>query len=250
MTLRAIAFDGDDTLWHHDSFFVEARKQFHDVMNELGDFPDAHEIADRTHIQNIPLWGYGVKSSTLSMVEAAITMTNGTITGDYIQRILNIGQMLYQHPIILLDHVTQTIQGLQGRYQILMITKGDLLAQQMKIAQSNLAPFFEAIEIVSEKDPETYDKIFQRYHLQPEEVIMIGNSVKSDILPVLELGGQAIHIPYQSTWQLEKADIPALFENNYVTLPNMHDVLHIIDCIEKTGKTCLKEAIAPLVAIA
>jgi putative hydrolase of the HAD superfamily len=232
MKITTIGFDGDDTLWHHENYFAETKTEFHRLMNELGHYPDAEDRVSEREIANIPLWGYGVKSFTLAMVETAIALTNGKISGTDINRIMDIGRSLYQHPIILLDHVAETIQGLQGKYRLLLITKGDLFAQEMKISQSKLAPFFEGIEIVSEKDTETYRRIFKRYNAAPEELIMVGNSIKSDIIPPLELGANAIHIPYHMTWKHENVDAEETIEKKFLVIPTIKDLSQAISQIE------------------
>jgi putative hydrolase of the HAD superfamily len=232
MKITTIGFDGDDTLWHHANYFAETEHKFHVLMNELGDYPDAEDQVKALHIANIPLWGYGVKSFTLSMIETANNLTSGEISGRYIKRIMEIGRSLYEHPVILLDHVAETIQNLQGKYRLILITKGDLLAQELKIAQSKLAPFFEGIEIVSEKDIETYQRIFKRYGVNPAETVMVGNSVKSDILPPLEIGANAIHIPYQFNWKHEVVELDEEEQKKFLVLPtiqNLPEALHYLE---------------------
>jgi len=230
MTIKTIAFDGDDTLWHHENYFEDAEHKFHVLMNEIGDYPQALEAVKSQHIATLPLWGYGVKSFTLAMIQTALSLTNDNIAGQYIHKIMDIGQSLYQHPVILLDHVADTIQRLHGKYQLVLISKGDLMAQQMKIAQSRLAPFFDLIEIVSEKDPDTYHKILKHDRINPKQFVMVGNSIKSDILPVLSIGGQAIHIPYHKTWEFERAEIDSSNDrNHYITLPTMKDLPDLLE---------------------
>jgi putative hydrolase of the HAD superfamily len=248
MKIKTIAFDGDDTLWHHENYFSEARQKFNSLMNELGDFPNAGEVADAQHISNLPLWGYGVRSFTLSMIEAAISMTNGSIDGNNIKHIMEIGRSLYQHPVILLDHVAETIQELQTKYRLVLITKGDLVAQEIKISQSKLGPFFETIEIVSEKDVETYQRIFKRHGINPKECIMVGNSVKSDIIPPVQLGAQAVHIPYHSTWLFERAEVAQTDQGKFIVLPTMKELVSIIERFENSDRTSLAEIHLPEVA--
>lgn len=232
MTITTIAFDGDDTLWHHENYFGIARAQFQTLMNEIGDYPDAIDLADQQHINNLPLWGYGVRSFTLSMIEAAIEMTGGTITGNDIKRVVEIGRSLYQHPIILLDHVAETVQTLHSKYRLVLITKGDLVAQEMKIHQSKLGPFFESAEIVSEKDIPTYERIFKRLDINPAECVMVGNSVKSDIIPPLALGAKAIHIPYSTTWMHEQAEVSESDVGKFLTMPSIQGLPEAIPLLE------------------
>lgn len=249
MTIKTIAFDGDDTLWHHENYFEHAESQFHALMNEIGDYPQALEAVKNQHIATLPLWGYGVKSFTLSMIETALTLTGDTISGASLHKILEIGKSLYQHPVILLDHVATTVQALHGKYRLVLITKGDMFAQQTKIAQSNLAPFFDIIEVVSEKDEDTYHKILKRDRINPKEFIMVGNSIKSDILPVLAIGGQGVHIPYHMTWQFERAEVKDKNEKAYITLPSMKDLPALVEAYNADDCRYLSEVKIPAAAL-
>jgi putative hydrolase of the HAD superfamily len=242
MTITTIAFDGDDTLWHHDNFFRNAIERFHEIMNELGDFPDAREQIDTQHIKDLAVWGYGVKGLLLSMIELAIRMTDGKISGTDIQRIFDVGKQTHMHPVTLLEGVAETIGKLHDRYQLILITKGDLIAQEMKIHKSGLTPFFDGVEIISEKDTATYKKIMARYDAEPGEFIMIGNTLRSDILPVVQLGAQAIHIPYSSSWHYEVASVTDLDKQKYVMLKSMKDVPALLDRLEKSGQDQLSAA--------
>lgn len=236
MPITTIAFDGDDTLWHHDNYFRKAIDQFHDIMNEIGDFPDARERVDVKHIADLGTWGYGVKGLLLSMIELAIAMTDGRITGAQIQRIFDVGKQTHLHPVTLLDHVAETIGALHHRYQLLLITKGDLIAQEMKVHKSGLAQFFDGIEIISEKDVETYKKIMKRYQAKPEEFLMIGNTLRSDIVPPVKLGAQGIHIPYTTSWHYEQSLITDDEKAQFVTLPSMKDVPPLLDKLAASGQ--------------
>lgn len=245
MTITTIAFDGDDTLWHHDNFFRAAIDEFHTIMNELGNFPDAREAIDRKHIADLAVWGYGVKGLALSMIELAITLTNGRITGTEIQKIFDVGRKTHLHPVILLDHVAATLQALKGKYRIVLITKGDLIAQEMKIHKSGLESFFDIIEIISEKDEPAYRKILHRYQIDPKELVMIGNSLRSDILPPVQLGAQAIHIPYQTSWHFEKTQIDDAAKQHFITLPTMEDVPVLLEQLRESGVSQLSELTLP-----
>ena len=243
--IKTIAFDGDDTLWHHENYFEEAEHRFHAVMNDLGDYPQALESVKTQHIAGLGLWGYGVKSFTIAMIETALALTEDKIDGVHIHQLLDIGRSLYQHPVILLNHVATTIQALHGKYKLMLITKGDLFAQQMKISQSKLAPFFDFIEVVSEKDIETYQKILKRDQINPNEFVMVGNSMKSDVLPPLAIGAQAVHIPYQTTWQFERADVAEDKRHSFITLPTMKDLPRLITLYNESGKASLADIVEP-----
>ena len=241
MTITTIAFDGDDTLWHHDNYFRAAVDEFHTIMNTLGDFPDAREAIDKKHINDLAIWGYGVKGLILSMVDLAIEMTDGQIAGADIKRLMDVGRKTHLHPVILLDHVAPTLQALKGRFRIVLITKGDLIAQEMKIHKSGLEPFFDIIEIVSEKDVPTYQKILQRHQIKAEEMIMIGNSLRSDIIPPVQLGAQAIHIPYETSWHFEKLMTNEDEKQRFITMESMADLPALIDQLEHSETTELSK---------
>lgn len=243
MTITTIAFDGDDTLWHHDNYFREATQEFHNYMNTLGSYPDALERLDAKHILDIRQWGYGVMGLTLTMIELSIQMTGGKITGDQMQVIFDIGRRTHQHPVVLLDYVAETVGALHDRYQLLLITKGDLIAQEMKVHKSGLADYFDGIEIVSEKDVATYDQIFELYRVNPKEVIMIGNTLRSDIIPPLKLGAQAIHIPYQTSWHFEQGEVPEEDRDRYIVLPSMKDVPALLEKLARRADSRLIEVL-------
>jgi putative hydrolase of the HAD superfamily len=237
--ITTLAFDADDTLWHHENFFLEAKQRLHAVLNAYGTFPDALEQMDAQHIADIPTLGYGVKSHILSCIDVAIRMTDGKIPASGIASILQIGRELYQHPIILLDGVAETIAALHGRYRMLVITKGDLIAQEMKVTRSGLGHYFDAIEIVSEKDTDTYRKIMKRYNIKPESLIMIGNTLRSDILPPIQLGAQAIHIPYQTSWSFENAEIAESDAHKFIMVPSIRSIVPLMERLEKSGQSSL-----------
>ena len=201
--IRTIGFDGDDTLWHNESLFALSQDRFYELLRPYTAGTVSAERLFAIEMSNLRLFGYGVKSFMLSMVETAIEVSAGRVTAAEIKTILDIGKELLDHPVDLLDGVREAIAALDGSYELLLITKGDLFHQESRIAGSGLGEFFDGIEIVSEKDPATYERILKRRGILPAEFMMVGNSVKSDVLPVLALGAQAVHIPYHITWQHE-----------------------------------------------
>ncbi len=237
--IKLLAFDGDDTLWHHENYIQQAWDAMHNVMQSYGHFPDAAILAQAKQIDNLKLWGFGVKSIILAMIEAAIAMTQGKISGADIQKIIEIGRQLYLHPIILLDGVAKALEALSPHYQMMIITKGDLWAQEVKVAQSGLASYFQHVEIVSDKDIHTYQRVFREKNIDPRNIVMIGNSVKSDILPPLALGAQAVHIPYYVTWQFERAEVAERDENRFVLLPTMNDLPLLLQRYEESDARLL-----------
>lgn len=201
-----IAFDADDTLWHNEGYFRETEKAFRAL---LASYHDESWIQDRlfeTETRNLAHYGYGVKSFVLSMIETAIQLTEGRITAFEIEKILAMGREMLDHPVSLLPHVKECLEALSGKAPLWVITKGDLLDQESKLARSGLGDGFELMEVMSEKTPEGYRRLLELHGVPPASFLMVGNSVKSDILPVLALGGRAVHIPYEETWEHEKVD--------------------------------------------
>ncbi len=202
--LKTIAFDADDTLWHNEEHFSMTQGRFRQLLTQYHEPEWIDKKLFETEMRNLEHFGYGVKGFTLSMIETAIELTEGRISGTEIMEILNFGKEMLRLPTELLAHVAEVIPSLAKEHPLLLITKGDLLAQESKIAQSGLAEHFTHIEIVSEKTPAAYQTILDRYSIEPAHFIMIGNSMRSDVLPVLEIGGYGIHLPYQLTWAHEQ----------------------------------------------
>jgi len=206
MAIKVIAFDADDTLWDNEAFFQEAEKKFCALLeNYLPQHSVSRELL-QTEIQNIQLYGYGIKGFILSMVETAVRITDGRIESGAIMKIIGYGQEILTKPVQIIDGVEDVLKNLRGRYRLVMATKGDLLDQERKLKKSGLEPFFHHIEIMSDKKEDDYRRLIKRLDIQPDEFVMIGNSIKSDVLPVLNIGGHGIHIPYHITWEHEKID--------------------------------------------
>lgn len=202
-----IAFDADDTLWHEERKYIDAEEK---IVRLLKDYHSAETIRERLHhydISNLKFWGYGVKSYVLSMIEAAITLTEGRVTGKEIQQLINLGRDMLAHPIETFPHVETTLANLERTHTLMLITKGDLLDQEMKLARSGLGDYFEYVEVVSDKEPDTYRRVLRRYKIKPERFLMIGNAMRSDIKPVVEIGGNAIYIPAGLAWAHEHAEL-------------------------------------------
>ena len=225
--IQVIAFDADDTLWVNEPFFQETEKKFCDMLE---DFLPHHSISRdlfTIEIQNLPHYGYGVKGFILSMIEAAITITEKRIGVEAIEKILALGKELLDKDIELLDGVEDVLAALQGTYRLVMATKGDLLDQERKLNKSGLSKYFHHIEIVSEKQEPEYLKLVKHLDIQPHQFLMIGNSLKSDILPVLNIGGHGFHVPFHTTWEHEK--IEAIVEHdNFKQLKSIREVLDYI----------------------
>lgn len=201
-----IGFDADDTLWHNESIFEKVHERYRALLAHYHDAATVDRTLLATERKNLDLYGYGVKGFTLSCIETAIHLTGGKIRTDEVQHIINLGREMLEHPVELLDGVAETLGALAEKHRLLVITKGDLRDQQRKLAKSGLAPHFRHIEIVSEKDEATYREILQRHGIAAENFLMVGNSLKSDILPVLALGGAGAHVAYHLTWAVERVE--------------------------------------------
>jgi putative hydrolase of the HAD superfamily len=206
--IHTIGFDADDTLWHNENIFEQAHERYRTLLARYHPADEVNRLLFATESRNLPLYGYGVKSYMLSTIETAIELTRGSIGAQEIREIIALGREMLAHPVELLAGVAEVVPRLARDYRLLLITKGDLHHQERKVGASGLAPHFQAVEILSEKDGATYRRILRDHDVLPEGFVMVGNSVKSDILPVLELGGAGVHIPYQFTWQHERAEPP------------------------------------------
>jgi putative hydrolase of the HAD superfamily len=221
--IDVVALDGDDTLWHSENQFVMTQDRFKELLVGRAD-PDLLDARLMAHErENLQVFGYGVKGFTLSMIETAIEVTEGRIDTADIQAIIDGAKEMLQHPVELLDGVPETVQALIKDYRVMVITKGDLFHQESKLARSGLVEDLWQVEIVAEKDEATYRRIFDRYGLDPATFVMVGNSVKSDILPVLALGGRAVHIEYEMTWEMEHAEADKAHEG-YWELDTIRDL--------------------------
>ena len=198
--IRLVGFDGDDTLWRSQDFFDAAQLEFEGILAAYVDLGDSRDHLYAVESRNLALFGYGVKGMVLSMIEAAVEITDARIAARDLQRIIGLGKQLLQHPVELLPGIRDAVTRIAGEFEVVLITKGDLFHQEAKVRQSGLADLFPRIEIVSEKDEATYTRVLGEFALMPAQFVMIGNSLRSDIAPVLELGGWGIHMPYHTTW--------------------------------------------------
>lgn len=225
-TALLIAFDADDTLWPNQPHFDEVEATFFRMLAAHGDSAALHSRLYAVQRRNLSLYGYGARSMTLSMIETAIELTNGAVTGLEIQQLLDLGKDLLRFRIELLPGVAEVLPELRLRgHQLLLLTKGDLFDQESKLARSGLGDLFDHIEIVSEKDESTYRRLFQHYRAAPANFVMIGNSLKSDVLPVARLGYRAIHVPYHATWVHEQVPEAELAGVQYEAVQNLTEVL-------------------------
>ncbi len=198
-----IAFDADDTLWHNESLYSATQTKLAHLLAPYLNGVDVEQQLYETEIRNIPYFGYGIKSFTLSMIETAIALTEGRVTSVDIQKIVTFAKDMIDTPTQLLEGVAEVVEELAASYRLMLLTKGDLLDQERKLERSGLADYFSHIEIVSEKTEATYRTVLAHYKVPVERFLMVGNSLKSDVLPVVKMGGQAVHVPYHTTWAHE-----------------------------------------------
>lgn len=205
--LELIGFDGDDTLWQSQDFYDAAQIEFERIVAGYVDLDDArvHERLLAIEASNIDVFGYGAKGMTLSMIEAAFDITGGLISSGDLHRMVGIGKEVLAHPVRLLPGIREAVEAVASRFRVVLITKGDLIHQQAKVDRSGLGDLFHRIEIVSEKNPQAYARVLEECGVAAESFVMVGNSLRSDIEPVIELGGWGVYMPYHSTWSLESA---------------------------------------------
>ena len=219
-----IAFDADDTLWVNEPYFRESEEAFAALFEDYLPLHNTQQELFKTEMDNLALYGYGVKGFMLSMVETAIRITDGNLSAEGTNRIIEIGKELLNRPIEILPHVEEVLQALSSKYRLVIATKGDLLDQERKLKKSGLAKYFHHIEIMSDKKPADYQKLIQHLDVAPYQFMMIGNSLKSDILPVLDLGGHGIHIPFHTTWAHEMVSHP-VEHPNFREIEKLNEIL-------------------------
>lgn len=206
--MLTIGFDADDTLWHNESLYSSTQARFRELLASYHEADWIDRTLYATEMRNLERFGYGIKGFTLSMIETAIELTEGRISGTEIQAILNLGKEMLTAPVELLPDVAEVVAGLAETYPLVLITKGDLFDQEAKLARSGLGEHFHHVEIVSQKDEAAYRWVLSKLGIEPTHFAMVGNSLRSDILPVLEVGARAVHIPYAIVWEHENADVP------------------------------------------
>ncbi|OCB75386.1 HAD family hydrolase [Flavobacterium crassostreae] len=224
---KVIAFDADDTLFVNETYFAEAEEKFCGLMSDYLSKQSISQELYRVQINNLSTYGYGIKGYILSMIEVALAISENTLGVAAIEKIIQYGKELTQKPIELLDGVAETLEALHGRYKLVVATKGDLLDQRRKVHNSGLGKYFHHIEVMSDKQEIDYADLIQRLEVKPEEFLMVGNSLKSDVLPVLALGGHAVHVPFHTTWEHEKIHHQIVHPNFY-NYSNIQEVLKLV----------------------
>ena len=225
--IKIIGFDADDTLWVNEPFYRETEKQFCAILERYSSENEANQELFKTEMQNLEMYGYGAKGFMLSMIETALRISDNKILPVEINQIIRLGKDLLDQPIILLDSVEIVLRELQPNYKLIVATKGDLLDQERKLKKSGLIKYFHHIEIMSDKHENNYQKLINSLDIEPQDFLMIGNSIKSDILPVINIGAKAIYVPCETTWIHERihdeTDI-----SKFVTVAKIEEVLNIL----------------------
>lgn len=224
---KVIAFDADDTLWVNETYFRDAELEFAKLLAKYETANKIDQELFKKEIDNLRYYGYGIKGFVLSMIECALELSNYQIHPKALQAILDIGKEMIEKPIELLKGVEDTLQFLDGKYRLIVATKGDLLDQERKLEKSNLLKYFHHIEVMSDKKEKDYKKLIKHLDIKPSEFLMIGNSLKSDVLPLINIGASAIHIPFHTTWIHEEVDLQDSTKLEYRTLNNIKEVLSL-----------------------
>jgi putative hydrolase of the HAD superfamily len=228
MPITVVGLDGDDTLWHNETRFKLTQAELKELLQRHVPDADVETHLAEVEMKNLGIYGYGVKAFTLSMIETAIQLTNGKIPATDIEVILGWGKRMLMEPTELLPGVEEALRELSLRYDLLLITKGDLFDQESKLARSGLAGLFLGVEILSEKNVSSYRSVLKRRGIKPEEFVMVGNSLRSDVLPVLELGARAVHIPYHVTWHHEQVPEESLPREGWVRIESIGELSRVL----------------------
>jgi putative hydrolase of the HAD superfamily len=226
--IKVIGFDADDTLWVNEPYFRETEMKFCELLKNGMSLDEVTEKLFEIEIGNIPLYGYGTKAFILSMIETGLKITNGQLPPEKVEAILELGKEQINKPIELIEGIEEVLEALQGKYRLIVATKGDLLDQERKLKKSGLLKYFHHIEVMTDKKEEDYQKLIKHLDINPEQFMMIGNSLKSDIMPVLELGGKAVHVPFHTTWVHEMVSEEEMQQANFHEVENVKEVLELL----------------------
>ena len=226
--IKVIAFDADDTLWINETYFREAEEAFALLLSKYETKNKIDQELYKTEIKNLKIYGYGIKGFVLSMIECALVLSNYKLPQETIEKILDIGKEMLEKPIALLDGVEEVLQSLQGKYRLIVATKGDLLDQERKLEKSNLLQYFHHVEVMSDKKEKDYLKLVKHLDIKPFELLMIGNSLKSDVLPLLNINASAIHVPFHTTWVHEEIPLEEQQKIDYITLGKIKELIAFI----------------------
>lgn len=227
--IKVIGFDADDTLWVNETYFRDAELEFAKMLSQYETVNKIDQELFKMEMQNLPLYGYGIKGFVLSMVEMALVLSNRNVSNETINAILDIGKDMLNKPVELLDGVEDTLKALSLNYRLILVTKGDLLDQERKLEKSGLIDYFHHIEVLSDKQEANYSRLLNHLDIKPSEFLMIGNSLKSDILPLINLKAKAIHIPFHTTWLHEQVNDDDTKNKSYKTVNSLRDIIHMVN---------------------
>ena len=233
MSITTVGLDADDTLWHNETIFRLTHDRFCDLLSDVADKDVLEQRLAEVEKRNLRLYGYGVKGFTLSMIETAVEVTEGRVPGAVIADLIALGRNLLEHPMELLPQVRATVTALAADYRLVLITKGDLLHQEKKLAQSGLGDLFDGVEIVSDKTEATYRTAFARHGTGADQAMMVGNSLKSDVIPALEAGSWGVYVPQEHEWAYEAAEAPVA-HRRFHAITDLGDLPALVDRLAKT----------------
>ncbi len=222
--IKVIGFDADDTLWVNETYFRETEEKFAELLEDYETKNKVDQELFKMEMDNLDLYGYGIKGFMLSMIESALDLSNNQVSQETIAEILSLGKQMIAHPVELLDGVEEVLSKLVGRYRLIVLTKGDLLDQERKLERSGLSKYFHHVEVLSDKKETNYSNLLEHLNIDVKEFLMIGNSLKSDVLPILNIGAKAVHVPFHTTWAHEMVEEDELV-NNHLKLNSLKDIL-------------------------
>jgi putative hydrolase of the HAD superfamily len=226
--IKVVGFDADDTLWVNETYFRNAEIEFAELLSQFETINTIDQELFKLELKNLPLYGYGIKGFMLSMVEMALQLSNYNVSNETIEAILNIGKGMLNKPVELLEGVEQTLNALSKNYRLILVTKGDLLDQERKLEKSGLMKYFHHIEVLSDKQEANYSRLLNHLDIKPSEFLMIGNSLKSDILPIVNIKSKAIHVPFHTTWLHEQVSEEETNNKEYKTIGSLLDLKGIL----------------------
>jgi len=228
VNIKVICFDADDTLWENEIFYKEAEQEFCRILEPYMGSEEVSRELFNTEVKNMELYGYGIKAFSLSLIETAIRISNFEIPAETINKIIGLGKAMLKKPVNLIDGIDDVLKKLKPKYRLIIATKGDLLDQEKKLLKSGLAGYFHHIEIMSDKKEENYKSLLKHLDIEADQFIMVGNSLKSDILPVLNLGSYAIHVPSDTTWLFEQVEDENIESEKFVKVDKIRDILNVL----------------------
>ena len=226
--IKTIAFDADDTLWVNETYFRDTEERFATLLERFETKNKVDQELFKKEMQNLPVYGYGIKGFMLSMIELALELSNGKVSSKVLEEILVMGKEMIAHPVELLPHIKEVLEKLSKKYRLIVLTKGDLLDQERKLEASGLSEYFHHVEVMSDKTPEKYKHLLDHLQIKTSEFLMVGNSLKSDVLPLIEIGAQAIHIPFHTTWAHEEVSKESAEEADFLTLSDAKELLEVL----------------------